>query len=73
MLVSQLKLTFPLYINDRTYVPKAPMEDERMKLWYRSTFISYVLVGKVDDFIGPSPQYIKKPQVLQDFFQAYPG
>lgn len=47
------------------------MEVGRIKIWYHSTFIPYVLVGKVHTFMGLLPKYIRKPQLLQYLFPIY--
>ncbi|KAI5437965.1 hypothetical protein KIW84_023915 [Lathyrus oleraceus] len=65
-------IDLPLYVNDHTYVPETPMDDEGRNLWYCSALIPYVLAGRVHAFMGPLPEYIKKSQVVKDFFPTYP-
>lgn len=58
------EIDLPLFINDCTYVPEPPMEVERKKIWYLSSLIPCIIVGKVHAFMGPLSKYIKKPKVL---------
>lgn len=60
------EIELPTIADDRAYVPETHLDTEHRKIWYRSTFILYVLAGKVHAFIGPLPMCIKKPQLLQD-------
>lgn len=67
------EIDLPLFINDHTYMPKPPLEAERIKIWYHYIFIPYILTGKMHVFMGPLTKYIKKPQLLEDFFPIYHG
>lgn len=66
-----VEIDLPLYVKDHTYAPEPPMDEEGKRLWYRSTVIPYILTGKVNALMSPLPKYIKKTQVVKDFFPTY--
>lgn len=51
------EIHLPLYVNDHTYVPEPPMDDEGRKSWYRSALILYILADKLHAFMDPLPKY----------------
>lgn len=65
------KIKLHIFMDDCAYIPEPPLETECKKVWYHYAFIPYVFASKVHAFMGPLPKYIKKPQLLQDYFPIY--
>ena len=68
-----VEIEIHIIVDERAYVPEPPLDTEHKGICYHFAFIPYVLVGKVHAFMGPLPKYIKKPQLLHDYFSIYCG
>lgn len=56
-----------VYMNDHTYIPKAPMKDGRRNIWYGNAPIPYSIAGNIYAFMGPLLRRIKKSQIHERF------
>lgn len=58
--------------DDRTYIPKPPMQEEKSTVWFSQILIPYSLYGNVHAFMSPLPQPNKKLHNSENFFPNFP-